>query len=56
MYNNRALSLDEQEQYEAALAYSEKALAILKVMFKDRPKELEPFLEDNRQIRGKLGR
>ena len=43
VYNNRALILLEQEQYEPALAYSEKALA------------LQPFLDDNRGIREKLG-
>ena len=56
VYNNRALILVEQEQYEPALAYSDKALAILKVTLKNQPKELEPFLDDNRKIREKLGR
>jgi tetratricopeptide (TPR) repeat protein len=55
VYNNRALLLLEQTHYEPALAYSEKALAILTVMLKNQPKELEPFLEDNRKIREKLG-
>jgi len=53
-YNNRALILLEREQYEVALAYSEKALAILKVTLGNQPKALEPFLEDNRAIRDKL--
>jgi Tetratricopeptide repeat len=56
VYNNRAVILVEQEQYEPALAYSEKALAILKVTLKNQPKELEPFLDDNRKIRERLGR
>jgi hypothetical protein len=56
VYNNRALFLLEQEQYESALAYSEKALAILTVALKNRSKELEPFLDDNRKIREKLRR
>jgi hypothetical protein len=56
VYNNRGLILFEQEQYEPALAYSEKALAILKVTLKNQSKELEPFLDDNRKIREKLGR
>jgi tetratricopeptide (TPR) repeat protein len=55
IYNNRALLLVEQEQYEPALQYSEKALAILKVTLKDQRKALAPFLEDNRKIREKLG-
>jgi tetratricopeptide (TPR) repeat protein len=54
VYNNRALLMVEQEQYEAALAYSEKALAILKVTLKNDSKELEAFLEDNRKIRERL--
>ena len=54
-YNNRALVLLDQEQYEPALAYSEKALAILTVTLKNQPKALEPFLNDNRKIREKLG-
>lgn len=56
VYNNRATLLAEQEKYEPALAYSEKALAILTVVLGKRPKELEPFLADNRKIREKLGR
>jgi hypothetical protein len=56
VYNNRALILLEQKQYEPALGYSEKALAILKVALKNRSKELEPFLDDNRKIREGLGR
>jgi len=55
-YNNRALLMLDQEQYEQALVYSDKALEIFKVLLKDRSKELEPFLDDNRQIREKLGR
>ena len=43
-----------QEQYEPALSHSEKALTILKVTLKNEPKELEPFLEDNRMIRERL--
>ena len=39
-----------------ALDYSEKALAILKVTLKNESKELEPFLDDNRLIRERLGR
>jgi Tetratricopeptide repeat len=56
VYNNRALMLLDQEQYEPALAYSEKALAILTVTLKNRSKELALFLDDNRKIREKLGR
>ena len=56
VYNNRALMLVEQEQYDSALAYSEKALAILTITLKKQPKQLAPFLEDNRRIREKLGR
>jgi len=56
VYNNRALILLEQEEYERALTYSEKALAILKITLQDRPKELEPFLDDNRKIREKIPR
>ena len=56
VYNNRALVLVAQEQYESALAYSEKALAILKVTFANDQKQLAPFLDDNRQIREKLNR
>jgi tetratricopeptide (TPR) repeat protein len=56
VYNNRAGILMAQEQYEPALAYSEKALAILKVTLKSRSKELKPFLDDNQAIRDKLGR
>jgi hypothetical protein len=52
----RALILVDQEQYEPALAYSEKALAILTVTLKNKSKELVPFLDDNRKIREKLGR
>ena len=56
VYNNRALILVAQEQYKPALVYSEKALAILTVTLKNQSKELEPFLDDNRKIREKLGR
>jgi tetratricopeptide (TPR) repeat protein len=56
VYNNRALILVEQERYEPALAYSEKALKILTVTLKNKSKELAPFLDDNRKIREKLGR
>lgn len=55
-YNNRALILVEQEEYELALVYSEKALALLKVALQGQVGALEPFLEDNRQIRRKLRR
>ena len=53
VYNNRALILLDQEQFEAALAYSEKALAVLKGVLKST--ELKPFLDDNRALREKLG-
>jgi hypothetical protein len=56
VYNNRALLLIDEEQYEPALVYSEKALAILTVTLKNQPKALEPFLNDNRTIRKRLGR
>ena len=56
VYNNRALILAEQAKYEPALAYSEKALAILKVTLKNQPQELEQFLNDHRKIRDKLGK
>ena len=53
--NNRAMLLMDQQRWEEALPYSERALAILKEVWKDRPKQLAPFLDDNRRIREKLG-
>lgn len=52
--NNRAILLAEQERYDEALPFSERALALLRVAWKDRPKQLEPFLDDNRKIRNHL--
>ena len=56
VYNNRALILFGRGQYEAALGYSDKMLAILKDALHASEKELQPFLADNRKIREKLRR
>jgi len=54
--NNRAMLLLDEGKLDEALDYSERALAIARDVFKDRPKVLEPSLEDNRIIRERLGR
>ncbi|MGV3519602.1 MAG: hypothetical protein ACO1TH_21140 [Luteitalea sp.] len=50
-YNNRSLILWDQGSPELALVYNEKALALLKVAYRDDPQALRPFLEDNKFLR-----
>ena len=52
--NNRALLLVDQQGYENALEHSERALAVLREVFKNDSAALAPFIEDNRIIREKL--
>lgn len=50
-YNNRSLILADQGSAELALVYNERALALLKIAYKDDPQALRPFLEDNKFLR-----
>jgi tetratricopeptide (TPR) repeat protein len=54
--NNRAMLMMARGEPAAALAASDRALAVLRQVFKDNPEALRPFLDDNRVIRERLRR